>query len=116
MTTAPTPHIPFLPAEVEEDGVTVADADLVNSAIPQAPFRMARFTVPAGGTSSPDVHAVQEIWVVQAGTGTLVVDGTHTVLRAGSVVGFPSHAVHEAFADQGEDLDILSLWWDAPDA
>ncbi|MFI9645609.1 cupin domain-containing protein [Streptomyces sp. NPDC052040] len=116
MTTAPTAHIPFLPAEVEEDGVTVADADLTGSVVPRAPFKMARVTVPAGGTTSPDVHAVQEIWVVEAGSGTLVVEGTRTGLSAGSVVGFPSHAVHEAFADQGEDLHLLSLWWDAPDA
>ena len=108
--------LPFLPTEVEPDGVTVAEADFARSCFSSVPFKMARFTVPPGGTSSPDQHAVREIWVVQAGSGTLVVDGERSSVTPGSVAGFPSQSVHEVFADRGEELVIFSFWWSAPDA
>ncbi|MER6997173.1 cupin domain-containing protein [Streptomyces sp. NPDC000410] len=107
--------LPFLPTEVEPDGVTVAEADFAGSCFSAVPFKMARFTVPPGGTSSPDQHAVEEIWVVHSGSGTLVVDGERSPVAPGSVTGFPSRAVHEVFADQGEELVIFSFWWSAPD-
>jgi len=31
------------------------------------------------------------------------------------VVGFASQAVHEIFADRGEELVVYSFWWSAPD-
>ncbi|MFI9720180.1 cupin domain-containing protein [Streptomyces sp. NPDC052396] len=111
-----TSALPFPPAEPEPDGVTVAEADLANSRLTSVPFAMARFTVPPGGTSSPDSHAVQEIWLLQAGHGTLVVDGRPEAVGPGSAVGFPPHAVHEVFADQGEELVVFSFWWPAADA
>ncbi|WP_250301015.1 cupin domain-containing protein [Streptomyces sp. A 4/2] len=107
-------ELPFLPTETEPDGVTVAEADLARSCFPSVPFKMARFTVPPGGTSSPDVHEVREIWVVHTGHGTLVVDGEQLPIGPGSTVGFPSHAVHEAFADRGEELTVFSFWWPVP--
>ncbi|MCX5195702.1 cupin domain-containing protein [Streptomyces sp. NBC_00249] len=107
--------VPFGPTEVEPDGVTVAEADFARSVFPRVPFKTARFTVPPGGTSSPDQHAVQEIWVVHAGSGTLEVDGERSLVGPGSLVGFASQAVHEIFADQGEELVIYSFWWSAPD-
>ncbi|MBD0742905.1 cupin domain-containing protein [Streptomyces sp. CBMA152] len=111
-----TAAVPFLPTDVEPDGVTVAEADFARSCFPSVPFKMARFTVPPGGTSSPDQHDVQEIWVLHAGSGTLVVDGERSVVGPGSVVGWPSQVVHEVFADRGEELVIFSFWWSAPDA
>ncbi|MEU6684162.1 cupin domain-containing protein [Streptomyces sp. NPDC046832] len=107
--------VPFGPTEVEPDGVTVAEADFARSVFPHVPFKAARFTVPPGGTSSPDQHAVQEIWVVHAGSGTLEVDGGRSLVGPGSLVGFASQSVHEIFADQGEELVIYSFWWPATD-
>ncbi|MFJ4282483.1 cupin domain-containing protein [Streptomyces massasporeus] len=107
--------VPFGPTEVESDGVTIAEADFARSVFPRVPFEAARFTVPPGGTSSPDQHAVQEIWVVHAGSGTLEVDGERSLVGPGSLVGFASQAVHEIFADQGEELVIFSFWWPATD-
>ncbi|WP_406863882.1 cupin domain-containing protein [Streptomyces sp. HUAS MG47] len=107
--------VPFGPTEVEPDGVTVTEAEFARSVFPGVPFKAARFVVPAGGTSAPDQHAVQEIWVVHAGTGTLEVDGRRSLVGPGAMVGFASRAVHEIFADQGEDLVVYSFWWSAPD-
>lgn len=116
MSVPPPPFLlPFLPLETEPDGVTVAEADLVRSSVPTAPFEMARFTVPAGGTSSPDRHEVTELWVVQAGRGTLVVDGERAAVGPGSTAGFPPNAVHEVFADRGEELTVFSFWWPTAD-
>ncbi|GLX17376.1 cupin domain-containing protein [Streptomyces lavendulae] len=107
--------VPFGPTEVEPDGVTVAEADFARSVLPRVPFKAARFTVPAGGSSSPDQHEVQEIWVLHAGSGTLEVDGERSPVGPGSMVGFASQSVHEIFADQGEELVVYSFWWSAPD-
>ncbi|MEV8309644.1 cupin domain-containing protein [Streptomyces flavidovirens] len=109
------PVVPFLPTETDPCGVILNEADFSRSAVPDAPFKSARFTLPAGSSTPPDAHDESEVWFVVAGGGSVAVDGVRRPVTAGDMVSFGPRQRHVAAADAGEDLVVLSMWWGGPD-
>jgi mannose-6-phosphate isomerase-like protein (cupin superfamily) len=110
------PKVPFLPAETDPGGMVLSEADFARSAVAGAPFKSARFTLPAGHRTPPDTHEESEVWYVVSGAGSIVVDGVRHPVATGDMTGFGPLMTHQAVADAGSDLVVLSMWWDGGDA
>lgn len=68
--------------------------------------------LPAGVATPPHSHVAEEIAIVVAGSGTIVIGSERVTVRAGDVVRTPSEVVHETIADDDSTLHIL--WVYAP--
>jgi mannose-6-phosphate isomerase-like protein (cupin superfamily) len=110
------PTVPFLPTETDPCGMVLDEADFARSAVPHAPFKSARFTLAAGHRTPPDSHEESEVWYIVSGTGSIVCDGVCRPVAAGDMAGFAPQVTHEAIADTGTDLVVLSMWWGRGDA
>ena len=67
------------------------------------------YSVPAGGLDDQDPHTEDEIYVVRAGTATLVTDSGTAEVGPGSVIFVPAHERHK-FVGIGGDLALLVIF------
>jgi mannose-6-phosphate isomerase-like protein (cupin superfamily) len=67
------------------------------------------YSVPARGLDDQDPHTEDEIYVVRAGTATLVTDSGTARVGPGSVIFVPAHERHK-FVDVGGDLALLVIF------
>ena len=67
------------------------------------------YSVPAGGLDDQHPHTEDEIYVVQAGTATLVTDSGTAEVGPGSVIFVPAHERHQ-FVSVGADLALLVVF------
>jgi mannose-6-phosphate isomerase-like protein (cupin superfamily) len=70
---------------------------------------MAIYHVSVGGKDPQHPHAADEIYVVLAGRGTLVVEGEKLDVGPGTVVSLDVAADHR-FVDVTEDLQVLAVF------
>jgi mannose-6-phosphate isomerase-like protein (cupin superfamily) len=75
------------------------------------PFRSSQFVVEPGRATSVDRHAVEEMWIVLSGTGTLLFEGTACPISPGDIIHFDSFQTHQVLNDGEGELVIISLWW-----
>jgi mannose-6-phosphate isomerase-like protein (cupin superfamily) len=67
------------------------------------------YSVPPGGRDDQHPHTEDEIYVVQAGTATLVTDSGTGEVRPGSVIFVPAGERHQ-FTNVGGDLALLVIF------
>jgi mannose-6-phosphate isomerase-like protein (cupin superfamily) len=67
------------------------------------------YSLPAGGLDDQHPHSEDEIYVVQAGTATLVTDSGSAEVGPGSVIFVPAGERHQ-FTDVGGDLALLVIF------
>jgi mannose-6-phosphate isomerase-like protein (cupin superfamily) len=76
-----------------------------------APFTLARIHVPPGVTTDEDHHLVREVWLVQSGSGELLVDRQPMRVTAGDSLFYDSFRRHQLRNDGEEPIEIISIWW-----
>ncbi|MFD5648743.1 cupin domain-containing protein [Streptomyces sp. NPDC127039] len=76
-----------------------------------APVRTSWWSVEPGCTSFPDRHAVQELWLIAAGSGRMSLGDQSLDVRAGQVVFIPSQEPHTVTATGPDALEAYSIWW-----
>jgi mannose-6-phosphate isomerase-like protein (cupin superfamily) len=67
------------------------------------------YSVPAGGLDDQQPHTEDEIYVVRAGTATVVADSGTAEVGPGSVIFVPAHERHE-FTNVGADLALVVIF------
>ncbi len=69
---------------------------------------LAEATVPVGGATAQHYHrATEELYLISAGRGRLVIDGEERLLEAGDCALIPPGAVHKIFNAGEEPLRIV---------
>jgi mannose-6-phosphate isomerase-like protein (cupin superfamily) len=112
MTTATRDgRLPRPRFEVRPAGYRVGVLDLGRDGLSTVPFSVARFSVPPGVATALDQHEAREIWLVQAGSGVLELDGQRTPVAAGDALYFDSFREHRLLNDGDETIDVTSIWW-----
>jgi mannose-6-phosphate isomerase-like protein (cupin superfamily) len=74
-----------------------------------ADLSVGTYSIPAGGRDDQEPHREDEIYVVQAGTATLVTDSGTAPVQAGSVIFVPAGEQHR-FTDVRDDLALLVIF------
>ena len=74
-----------------------------------ADLSVGTYSIPAGGIDDQGPHREDEIYVVEAGTATLVTDSGTAEVQAGSVIFVPAGERHR-FTDVREDLALLVIF------
>jgi mannose-6-phosphate isomerase-like protein (cupin superfamily) len=92
-------------------GARLAIVDLPGGPPPVAPFTLAHIHVPPGVTTAEDHHEVREIWLVQAGSGLLRLDGQRLRVAAGDSLYYDSYRRHQLHNDGDVPVEIVSIWW-----
>lgn len=105
------PNLSFLAPEDSGAGMLVHEVNLRPGGVPLAPFKASRFTVEPGCSSTPDSHAVHEIWMVARGEGELTYDDETTRIAASDVVYFEPPKTHQVRNTGAETLVVFSVWW-----
>lgn len=77
----------------------------------EPPFGSMWVFIAPGETTEPDSHPEQEVFVVHAGGGRVVVDGQATELKPGDMVYVPPTAEHIIENLTASELVVLSLYW-----
>jgi mannose-6-phosphate isomerase-like protein (cupin superfamily) len=67
------------------------------------------FAVGAGHADTQQPHAVDEVYVVVAGAGTLLVDGVSSTVNTGSIAYVPAGVTHR-FVDVTADLQVYVVF------
>lgn len=83
----------------------------------QFPFLCSRFQVDAGAQTSPESHAVSELWFIASGEVTVHVESETRTASAGDAVHFKPWQRHWAVNTASSTALIFSMWWPsrAPD-
>jgi mannose-6-phosphate isomerase-like protein (cupin superfamily) len=69
---------------------------------------LAEATIPVGGATSEHLHrSTEELYLITAGRGLLVIDGEERVLAAGDCALIPPGAPHKIFNVAAEPLRIV---------
>ncbi|HEV2783897.1 MAG TPA: cupin domain-containing protein [Actinophytocola sp.] len=79
--------------------------------LPGVPFKASYWSVPPGGRSPEESHAVHEIWFVAGGQARLNLGSGAMDIRGGQAVYIVPHTSHEAINDGTTDLTVFSVWW-----
>jgi mannose-6-phosphate isomerase-like protein (cupin superfamily) len=78
---------------------------------PEWPFQAARFEVPAGATTEPDVHDVAELWMVRDGRGRVRSGSTVFDVGPGEMVLFPGRVPHQVTNTGTTQMRLFTVWW-----
>ena len=70
--------------------------------------------IDAGGATPPHRHDCEEVVVVQAGEGTLLLDGREHAFKAGDTVIVPRNALHQICNTGSGTLQLLAAFAAAP--
>ena len=65
---------------------------------------------PNGGRLQPHRHQQAELYFIAAGTGTLTINGTETVIAAGAAAFIPGDAQHSLRNDAPEELRVFYVF------
>jgi mannose-6-phosphate isomerase-like protein (cupin superfamily) len=80
----------------------------------RAPFETSLFRVDPGSASIPESHADTELWLVAAGSGTLIYGEHVSDIFPGQAIALVPHVVHQVVNTGSVPIEIFSLWWTEP--
>ena len=95
-------------AQSGHNGTLLADAVVTEHL--KTPFGHAFGYLTAGQTMEEHAHPTEEMYVVLAGTGEIMVDGEVKTVTAGDVIGIPENATH-SFTAASDELLWAAFWW-----
>jgi len=90
------------------------DTILASAVLPQgmaAPFGHAWGYLENGGEMEAHAHPTAEVYLVFAGTGTVVVGEERAPVKCGDVIEIPPDAEHTMICDSNTTLLWAALWW-----
>jgi len=88
--------------------VTNAEMEAVAAGIN---FGSMLLTVAPGGETEGHEHRSAEVWVVESGTGYVIVGERRIEMVVATPVEIPAGHFHTVFNDGQDDLVFLALWW-----
>jgi len=69
---------------------------------------LAEATIPVGGATTEHLHRTsEELYLVSAGTGRLIIDGEERIIERGDCALIPPGAPHKVFNVGGEPLRLV---------
>lgn len=87
---------------------------LASSAQGLAHLSLWRQTIAAGGATPPHRHDCEEVVVVLAGRGRLVIEDRTHAFGPDSTLVIPAHADHQIFSDGPEPMDCIAAFAATP--
>lgn len=87
---------------------------LVRPVVPLDALRGGWYHLSAGASNPPDVHDVDEIYFITAGSADIELDGDHVRLSPGDTVLVPAGCHHQIVNDGAEELVLVFLFSPPP--
>lgn len=77
----------------------------------KAPFGLIIFDVAPGGCTDAHSHDVHEYWLITAGVSELIYDNVSYTVKAGDLLYFEPHKVHQIVNNSATTLKVVSMDW-----
>ena len=87
---------------------------LVDPVVPIDALRGGWYHLAAGAANPPDVHTVDEMYFITAGSAAIELDGEHQRLEPGDTVLVPAGCHHQITNDGAEELVLVFLFSPPP--
>jgi mannose-6-phosphate isomerase-like protein (cupin superfamily) len=96
------------------DGTERFKTTLVSPLVPIDALRAGWYRLAAGASNPPDVHQVDEIYFITAGSAEIDLDGRRERLVGGDTVLVPAGCHHQLFNDSDKELELVFLFSPPP--